>query len=280
MTGNTVCKTDKGVDAFLTSITSYHSIYDVEISELKTNQSLQHKICCLCCTYVCMDLIEQLSYEQRVIILTNGYIRKHCNDISADLVKICLNFVGSANGFELNQLQSMKQQRREMYEKYKNSLKNLWDTIKECCPLFIFLFLLGLYFGKDIAAIIIYSNGDCNDVINGKSKYVSFDVNKWLLVGSATHLSVFAALICFFLLSVDSDDKGGIIMLIGCGGCLSIFLIAWVVIGFLLWTETMKNTGNVLENKCSNLILSWSILQTIETFVTMVIIKMLKSVSR
>eukprot|EP01084_Bolivina_argentea_P184763 318669_1 len=270
MTGNTVCKTDKGVDAFLTSITSYHSIYDVEISELKTNQSLQHKICCLCCTYVCMDLIEQLSYEQRVIILTNGYIRKHCNEISADLVKICQNFVGSANGFELNQLQSLKQQRREeMYEKYKNYIKT-----------FIFLCLLGLYFGKDIAAIIMYSNGDCNNSIYGESKYVSFNVNTWLLIGSVTHFSVFAALICFFLLSGDSVDEGLITMSIGCGACLSTFLVAWTVIGFLLWTETMKNTGNVLENKCSNLILSWSILQTIETFVTMVIIKMLKSVSR
>ena len=42
--------------------------------------------------------------------------------------------------------------------------------------------------GKDVAGFIIHYEHDCN--LNGGDEYVSLDVNTWILVGSACHLSI------------------------------------------------------------------------------------------
>ena len=126
-----------------------------------------------------------------------------------------------------------------------------------------------MIYGKDVASFIIWSEYDCN--IDGGNGYVIFGVNDWILYGGLVHFSLWGLMACWVFCGgclseyqngcVDSDyyiATGPICMI--CGWC---FHISWMVIGLLLYAEMIGDED--ISNECKDIVLSWSVLQVIET---------------
>ena len=257
--------------------------------------------CCLCCK----DLVDPLSKEERVIKLTIGFIRIYSSkEISTDIYSLCMDFVGEAEGFSINQLMSntelSKVRRDEFLEEYCKCdcqlcwLKVRWkwnsvvDFIWEfCCPwdfkdgcwcrefgecfwewpedtycfslLFKLIVILTFLFGKDIAGLIIIGTNDCNNTIDGdgESKYVSFDVFTWILVGCVVHLVNIVLIPVLYAILCGKDGEGSLFTVCG---CMLMFCAGWMIIGFLMYSE--MNDSNYA---CKSMVLSWSIIQAFET---------------
>ena len=93
--------------------------------------------CCLCCK----DLTYPLSVEERAIKLIMGFIRRYSSpNTPSDVYSLCIDFVGSKNNFEPEQLISnteiRKQKRDAFYEEYCNCDCECYCFEYECicCP--------------------------------------------------------------------------------------------------------------------------------------------------
>eukprot|EP01084_Bolivina_argentea_P152152 265456_1 len=120
------------------------------------------------------------------------------------------------------------------------------------------LIFIAVTISKDIAALVISSQYNCNSTVDD-SKYVSFDVSQWILIGSITHMSSWGFIILcgICLLNLLKQVATFLFLVMGC--CSSCFLIAWVVIGFLLHSEMHGE-----KEECMDIVLSWCIIQLIE----------------
>eukprot|EP01084_Bolivina_argentea_P205267 350701_1 len=231
--------------------------------------------CCLCC----VDLVGSLSKDERVMKLTTGYIRIHCKyEISPDLVQLCFKYVGSENEFRWRTLNSIKQEKKEKCQ------EKCWERMGMILYITVILSILGIYFGKDIAALIINATRNCDNALDGGSKYVNFGVSTWIWSGCITHLSGIGIIILVGLLTIcdvncfewmddccddmfdwDEDEGSKCCFTVLCGGPCC-FAFCWLIIGFLLYSEMSRDSDTNLE--CSNVVLSWSILQIVESLIS------------
>eukprot|EP01083_Nonionella_stella_P046182 123635_1 len=124
---------------------------------------------------------------------------------------------------------------------------------------------LAFFIGSDIAALIINGSYNCDigaseDASNynynteqaGGSEYVSFNVEKFLEVGSVMHLCMCACFACIALIHAtdgakccgcDEHPTAGAM----CCGCVSFMLfLAWTAVGFLLHSEMTPE--NVMDD--------------------------------
>eukprot|EP01084_Bolivina_argentea_P031470 58247_1 len=110
----------------------------------------------------------------------------------------------------------------------------------------------GLFFGKDIASIVIATNNNCN-TINGVSKYIQiFNVTEWMYIGSSLHLAALIISCIIFRKIAYTFFWSGYL-----------FIICWTIIGFLFYDEIATDTYS--DWQCSNAVLSWCIIEIIET---------------
>eukprot|EP01084_Bolivina_argentea_P205268 350703_1 len=219
--------------------------------------------CCLCC----VDLVGSLSKDERVMKLTTGYIRIHCKyEISPDLVQLCFKYVGSENEFRWRTLNSIKQEKKEKCQ------EKCWERMGMILYITVILSILGIYFGKDIAALIINATRNCDNALDGGSKYVGFSVSTWIWTACIANLSAISIVILLVIVGLccgfdwfdiceDGDDCTKCVWGALCGFPIC-FSFCWLIIGFLLYSEMSKNSDENME--CSNVVLSWSILQIIE----------------
>eukprot|EP01083_Nonionella_stella_P108113 314045_1 len=137
-----------------------------------------------------------------------------------------------------------------------------------CLSLIGLVFLLGL----DIIALIANSSYECD--ITGGSGYLSFNVETFLQVGSIMHLSICAcAGFCVFvhvreyMNMEDEAAYGGM----GCGCVAFMLFTAWVVIGFLLYSE-MTPEKVVNDEECMPTVLWWTVVILIQVLVLFVML--------
>merc|ERR1739838_1012458 len=103
---------------------------------------------------------------------------------------------------------------------------------------------------------------------NGQSEYSSISLNEWILAGCWFHISValcMCSVCCLFCcIFVKTGDLMGNIYtrwIAICFCCtLSFFVAAWVVIGFLMFSE-MSSEGQ----QCKDAMLAWLIIKIIES---------------
>eukprot|EP01084_Bolivina_argentea_P205265 350697_1 len=248
------------------------SVIRQQLSPGKTNKMAT---CCLCC----VDLVDSLPRKERIFKLTAGYIRKHCKyEFSPDLVQLCITYVGTENAWSWRQLDSIKQQKKDKCCEYcGNIISFIFYSLWILC-------IFGIYFGKDIAALVINSLNNCDDALDGGSKYVNFGVSTWIWSGCITHLSGIGIIILVGLLTIcdvncfewmddccddmfdwDEDEGSKCCFTVLCGGPCC-FAFCWLIIGFLLYSEMSRDSDTNLE--CSNVVLSWSILQIVESLIS------------
>ena len=257
------------------------------ISEPLHNKKTNSTSKCLCCK----DFVSPLSDQERVIKLTIGFMRKYSTEkIYSDIYSLCIDYVGDKSGFNAKQLRSNKELR-----KMQCTLQRCWlhgpfcqcvdqsqgdwdadcDLVDASCGrwlLFIsgllkYVILGGFLFGKDIAALVINGMNDCNDTIeSGSSQYISFDVSTWIVTGCSVHLIGLMIQSCIPF-CYEFYEKERLFKSAFCGlatsGSFLLFSVAWLVIGFLLWSE-MDSTEDTI---CQNAVLSWSIIQAVAVFV-------------
>eukprot|EP01083_Nonionella_stella_P170556 580666_1 len=112
--------------------------------------------------------------------------------------------------------------------------------------------ILGLFFGSDIAMLVIHSKFDCDSAMIGEPTY--FGVETFVYAGSAGHLGVIVLGMCCTV-AVPTAAMG-----LACYSCL--FFVTWAVFGLMMWSDLDTSTA---ENKmCSDAILSWNILKIFE----------------
>eukprot|EP01083_Nonionella_stella_P175056 608580_1 len=134
---------------------------------------------------------------------------------------------------------------------------------------------LAFFIGSDIAALIVNGTYNCDigaseDTYNTEqsngSEYVSFNVEKFLEVGSVMHLCMCGCFGCVAIVAYTGDKEnataGGM-----CCGCVSFMLfLSWTVVGFLLHSEMTPE--NVMDDaQCIPMVLSWSVIVLIQVFV-------------
>ena len=248
------------------------------------NRNATSFICCICC----IDPVSRLSKDERLIMLSCGFIREStCKFVPDEIILLCVQFVGSELGAGLS-----LDTHGEIKTRKKKVIITGWDYrwgYCDCCAncltdiyccfgygveimyvLFFILILaiLGIMFGKEIASLVVLSYHDCN--ITGGNDRVSFDVNQWILVGAVCNISIYTAALCFFGCRYQGEKvenqttDSDIFVLSGpiCMPCCCCFQIAWMVIGFLLYGE-MINDANI-NDECKNMVLSWNVLQAIQ----------------
>ena len=156
--------------------------------------------------------------------------------------------------------------------------------IKWNCYLILALAVLSTLTAHDIAMFIINMKNDCTlGTEDGKSQYVNFSLSTWMNCASIVQFAAFGFLLCMVLVVLCVDnliwtiddcedtrtcccDTTDIPKSIGCliipiGGLVSCFLLAWVVIGCLLWSE-IKNHG-VNNQQCDDMLLAWLIINIV-----------------
>eukprot|EP01084_Bolivina_argentea_P140476 246935_1 len=152
----------------------------------------------------------------------------------------------------------------------------LSDCASVCALLCGGCLLFGIYFGKDIAGLVIYSNTMCI----GESKYTNalFGLNDWLLIGCVVHMCIIFLHIILGCAGRWVEFDKLIQAITGFNDELSNkfiwswgiglpfwFGIVWMIIGFLLWNDTNS------DKTCETMVLSWCILQVVESVATMII---------
>eukprot|EP01084_Bolivina_argentea_P102385 183428_1 len=228
--------------------------------------------CCLCC----VDLVDPLSLKERVMKLTIGYIRMHCKlQFSADLQQLCIEYVGTENAYNWSELASIKKER-------KRKCLDCWKgIISILCAFVLLLSILGIYFGKDIVVLVINSRSNCDNALDVESKYVDFGVSTWIWSGCIAHLcGIGITVLSVLMLTCDVNSFFDNVCEIVCGdyekcctccfslfcGCSCCFGFCWLIIGLLLYSEMSRDDDVNLE--CSNAVLSWSILQIVESLIS------------
>ena len=135
--------------------------------------------------------------------------------------------------------------------------------------------IIGLYFGSDIAILIINGINDCDNSLN-ESKYISFDLSEFIIIGSSIHLVIVLFICCCYGIGCykayanerdivnDNECIFKAFCVFGCG--LWCFFFAWMVIGFMLHSEMNKETK---ENKqCADAMLAWNVLRVVDIVAT------------
>lgn len=137
---------------------------------------------------------------------------------------------------------------------------------------FVVIIFFSFVFGKDVAALVINSIDNC-DTIDGGSKYVKlFDVTEWIYIASIGHLSAYIVFFCWIGVGILGNFDEMRYIVPGALFSLSAFLfnISWMVIGFLLYSEMSLDTHAAAQ--CGDVVLSWSVLQAIETLLLLLFI--------
>jgi len=256
--------------------------------------------CCLCCR----DFVHSMSREERVAKLVCGFVRISGQDASmpipSEIYQICMNYVGSAKYFTHHQLQTAAEQRQESRRRCQrdcerccedccDDIRRCFRRCGSCCEDYccdgpfpyiwsglLAIVLLGLAFGKDIAALVIYGlNDHCTDTLQ-HSKYIdvqTLGIDEWILYGAVSHSTWYVVLVCYACCLLPScgcrccdrltEDLGS------CFGCSIVvawlFFFAWAVVGFLMHSEMLNETPQ--DANCRDVVLSWCILQIVEPFV-------------
>ena len=122
---------------------------------------------------------------------------------------------------------------------------------------------LSLFAAKDIAALVIVQNDDCDAALEGDSTFVSFGVSTWMLAGSASHAATCGGLFVFAVVDAVNDRPGDCLCAAMAGFLWLpwLFYTAWSVVGFLLYSEMDSDAS------CSKMTLAWSIIEGIEVLV-------------
>eukprot|EP01084_Bolivina_argentea_P048881 89983_1 len=237
--------------------------------------------CCLCCK----DLMEPLDAEERVLKLTSGFVRKYADGKApAVICQLCMSYVGDSGSFDILLLSSNERRK----ECCKSCLFTACCCCDKCiqicaechcihdfkdicyrifCVLFAVLLIIACIFGKDIAGLVIYSYiyDDCKGTMKG----IAFNVNEWILGASISHIS-FWVILAFWIYLIYRSSSFYSSFTVRCYFCSWLFFIAWTVIGFLFYSKMDGNTT------CSNMVLSWCILECVEFVIPICSIFLLK----
>merc|ERR1712228_983907 len=141
---------------------------------------------------------------------------------------------------------------------------------------------IGVLIAKDIAALIINEQNECYGHFK-QSNVISYSVNLWILVGCISHIATSVIIVFFALFALELNlTKAGdwrnytrmremhrwtvpIISALCCCG----FFIVWDLMGFVLYHSMMdelnENESSFEQVQCKDLVLSWCILQSVET---------------
>lgn len=225
---------------------------------------------CLCGTVI-PDYMYSLTRQERIIRLTEGYVRiysksKRSQRISSDIIHtVLLPYVGDTDGFGRSQLASNKELNRIScmiccccrctFE--VSSLKVWKENAINLGKILLVSICVVLSFGKDIWALnFIASSSDnaCDHLILSKHSHGVIEVALWIWTGSLVHIFTAAGNLFFWCL-----DRGSIFECTVCTFIVGyLFCFAWIIIGYILYGEMEKN------DECAVVVIAWSILQTTE----------------
>ena len=138
---------------------------------------------------------------------------------------------------------------------------NFRDWTEKLCFVSILAAVLLLFVAKDVAALVVNLDNECDEALLGESDYVAFGVSTWMLGGSLPHLTVS---VCTWIWWCVASFNVTDLMEVGPAGTLCLLMIpwcfffAWTVIGFLLFSEMDGDTD------CAKMTLSWSVIEAVE----------------
>ena len=210
-----------------------HLARDVTNPTLRIIKNMEPKpnICCLCC----VDVVSELTTEERLIILSCGFARQNTTGLLDDqIILLCVQYVGQVFLLVIGVAKSeMREvQNEQINEEWKENCEqhccclcligdiNLCDLCIDCltsdlicrgfCPQIIctifdvlrfllelcaLVIFLGISVAKDTAALIVWGEYDCS--IAAGNDYVHFDINEWILYGSIINLIAVTAMSCW-----------------------------------------------------------------------------------
>eukprot|EP01084_Bolivina_argentea_P233774 393664_1 len=241
--------------------------------------------CCMCLS--CVDLVHDLTNEEREIKLICGYIRQNSRNLKfkkpvpLEIYRISANYTGK---IDIKKLKSKTEIQREQ-RKIKSEMKkirgreckqrchNVCQLFCECLALLtivtvrlISILLPLIFLAKDIAAITINIMNDCNNAMdrNTHDTNVPFDIETWIWVGSISHLIPWFCTYCCFLQGLYFMSLDGECLCIFCTGfvCSWAFFVAWLVIGFLMNDQMSNDTKEEME--CGLTVFWWCMIQAVE----------------
>ena len=242
-------------------------ILDDMLVEVPTKR-IQHGKCPNICINLCIcDWVSPLTYHERVECLFSGYIRESSSNKAPDAVrKLCWNYIGGLSGFEDDEMfMSLKESGLDCCG--YNTECGSWRPprnryLSEDCLGFSFWALRLFIMAADIAAIVIASIYDCNNVtLSSEAQLGSLGITTWMFVGAIVDIVIPCTL--FWLgetsenididVLTDAFDSWSFWMKVqGLGGT---FLVIWCIFGFILYVDMDPN------HSCSQMVLSWNIIQ-------------------
>eukprot|EP01083_Nonionella_stella_P073579 199092_1 len=195
-----------------------------------------------CIPFCCIDLQGQqgsLTRQERVHRLTHGYVRENTRICSMnaeiEIHQMCYSYVGESHSFTNNQLQTKREKWRETIRTFCNNCFS-----REICAILLWVLLLVLIVGKDIACMVVVSlKHGCNE-----------DITTWVYFSSIPHF-VFFVLIWACVLCGQRQVGWALLLILGIWGIVAMFL--------------QPDVKFVSDVGCQSVGVAWIVIQSIES---------------